>query len=78
MSLPHNLIWESQPHLGLKTSEFLDLYNFLKNWWIFKKIVAKCSAFVSLSYQVHAKVCNPISLTLCIVGNFALVKFFQN
>ena len=24
------------------------------------KIVAKCLAFVSLSYQVHLKVCNPI------------------
>ena len=26
------------------------------------KIVAKCSAFVSLSYQVHGKLCNPIPL----------------
>ena len=26
------------------------------------KIVAKCSAFVSLSYQVHVKVCNPVPL----------------
>ena len=27
------------------------------------KIVAKCSAFVSLSYQVQVKVCNPIPLS---------------
>ena len=26
------------------------------------KIVAKCSAFVSLFYQVYVKVCNPIPL----------------
>ena len=26
------------------------------------KLVAKCSAFVSLSYPVHVKVCDPISL----------------
>ena len=26
------------------------------------KIVAKCLAFVRLSYQVHVKVCNPIPL----------------
>ena len=26
------------------------------------KIVAKCLAFVSLAYQVHVKVCNPIPL----------------
>ena len=26
------------------------------------KLVAKCSAFVCLSYQVHVKVCNPIPL----------------
>ena len=27
------------------------------------KIVAKCSTFVSLSYEVHVKVCNPIPLS---------------
>ena len=26
------------------------------------KIVAKCLAFVSLTYQAHAKICNPIPL----------------
>ena len=26
------------------------------------KIVAKCSALVSLSYQVHVKLCDPIPL----------------
>ena len=26
------------------------------------KIVAKCSAFERLAYQVHIKVCNPIPL----------------
>ena len=26
-------------------------------------LVAKCLAFVSLSYQVYIKVCNPIPLT---------------
>ena len=28
------------------------------------KIVAKCSAFSSLAYQVHIKVCNPVSLSI--------------
>ena len=28
------------------------------------KIVAKCSAFVSLSYHVHVKICNPIPLII--------------
>ena len=27
------------------------------------KLVAKCSASVSLSYQVHVNVCNPIPLS---------------
>ena len=30
------------------------------------KIVEKCSAFVSLSYKAHVKVCNPIPLTIYI------------
>ena len=32
------------------------------------KFVAKCSAYVSLSYQVHVKVCNPIPLTTLFLG----------
>ena len=28
------------------------------------KIVAKCSAFFSLAYQVHVKVCNPFPLRI--------------
>ena len=28
------------------------------------KIVAKCSAFASLSYQVQVKICNPIPLII--------------
>ena len=28
------------------------------------KLVAKCSASVSLSYQVHVNICNPIPLTV--------------
>ena len=37
------------------------------------KIVAKCSAFVSLLYQVQVKVCNPIPL-IYIVGS---IEFFS-
>ena len=57
----------SQPPFGHTAlfwtqSNFLNLYNFLINWRILMKIIAKCLAFVSLSFQVHVKVCNPISL----------------
>ena len=31
MSLPHNLVLDSQPGFGLAQSEFLHLYNFLIN-----------------------------------------------
>ena len=54
----------SQPRFDLTQSELLNLYNFLMNKRIFMKLVAKSSAFVSISYQVHVKVCNPIPLTL--------------
>ena len=37
------------------------IMSFLINKRIFMKHVAKSSAFVSLSYQVHVKVCNPNS-----------------
>ena len=63
-SFPNNLVLDSQPRFGLTPSESLNLYNFLINQRIFMKLVAKCSASVSLSDQVHVKVCNPISLTL--------------
>ena len=62
-SFPHNLVLDSQPRFGLTQFEFLNLYNFLINLSIFMKIDTKCSDFVSLSYQVQVKVCNPISLT---------------
>ena len=62
-SFPHNLVFDSQPRFGLTQSEFLNLYNFLINKQIFMKIVAKCSLFVSPSYQVHVKIYNPIPLT---------------
>ena len=39
------------------------------------KIVAKCLAFVSLPYQVHVKVCNPIPLTRS--NKTIVVLFFQ-
>ena len=61
-SFPHNLILDSQPRCGLAPSGFLNFYNFFLNLRIFMKFVAKCSAFVSLSYQEHVKVCNPIPL----------------
>ena len=32
------------------------------------KIVAKCSAFIRFSSQVHVKVCNPISLICFFFG----------
>ena len=51
-SFPHSLVLDSH-NLNL---------NFLINWPIFMKIVAKCSDFVSLSYQVQEKVCYPILL----------------
>ena len=55
-SFPHNLILDSQP------SECLNLYDFLITQRVFMKLVAKGSASVSLSDQVHVKVCNPIPL----------------
>ena len=61
-SYPHNLALDTQSRFGLALSDFLNLYNFLINWRILMKIVAKCLAFVSLTYQAHAKVCNPIPL----------------
>ena len=61
-SFPHNLVLDSQPRFGLTQSEFLSLYNFLTNKRIFMKIVAKCLTLVSLWYQVHVQVCNPIPL----------------
>ena len=61
-SFPHNLVLASQPRFGLTQSEVLNLDKFLINKRIFIQIVAKCSAFVRLSYQVHVKVCNPIPL----------------
>ena len=63
-SFPHNLVLDTQPRFGLALSESLNLYNFLINWWILIKIVAKCLTFVILSYQVHVTVCNPIPLII--------------
>ena len=43
------------------------------------KIVAKCSAFVSLSYQVHDKVCNLLPLNiLCWDSCINKVWYFDN
>ena len=61
-SFPHNLVLNSPPPFEFTLSEFLDFYNFLINERIFMKLVAKCLAFLSLSYQVYIKVCNPIPL----------------
>ena len=63
-SFPHNLVLDLQPRFGLTQSEFLNHYNFLINKRFFLKIVANCSAFVSLSYKLHVlvKVCYPIPL----------------
>ena len=61
-SFPHNLVLDSQPRFGFTPSQFLNLYDFLIDLQIFMKIGAKCSAFLSLAYQVHVKVCNHISL----------------
>ena len=55
----------SQPRFGLTSSFWihtiiiLNLNYFLINQRIFMKIIAKFSAFKSLAYQVHLKVCNP-------------------
>ena len=61
-SFPHNLVLDSQSRFGLTQSEFSNLYNFLINYQIFMKFVAKCSDFVHLSCQEHVNVCNPIPL----------------
>ena len=61
-SFPHNLVLDIQPRFGLAQLTFLNFYNFLINWRILMKIVSTCLAFVRLSYQGHAKVCNPIPL----------------
>ena len=63
-SFPHNLVLDSQRRFGLTQSEYLNLYNLLIDKRIFMKFVAKCSTFVSLSYQVHVKVGNPIPLMI--------------
>ena len=43
------------------------------------KLIAKCSAFVSLSYQVHVKVCNPISLiTVYFYDNVQIVRMSES
>ena len=70
-SLPHNLVMDTQPRFGLIQSKFLNLCNFLINWRILMKIVAKCLAFVSLPYQVHVKVCNLIPLNIVCVSMFS-------
>ena len=70
MSFLHNLVLDTQPRFGLTLTESLNLYNFLINWWILMKIVAKCLTFVILSYQVHVKVCNPIPLILAADLNY--------
>ena len=67
-SFPHNFVLDSKPRFGLTQFEYLNLNNFLINWSIFMKIVAKCSDFVSLSYQVQVKVCNPILLRVLKFG----------
>ena len=72
-SFPHNLVLDIQPRFGLAQSTFLNLNNFLINWRILMKIVAKCLAFVSLTYQVHVKVCNPISLNFFAIGFFLFI-----
>ena len=41
-SLPHNFALDSQPRFGLTQLEFLNLYNFLINYRIFIRFVAKC------------------------------------
>ena len=61
-SFPHNLVLDSQPRFGFTPSEVLNLYNFLIDYRMFMKIVAKYSAFSCLPYQVHVKNCNPIPL----------------
>ena len=62
MAFPHNLVLDSQPRFGLTPSKCFNLYNFIINQRVFMKLVAKCSASVSLSGQVHVKVYNPIPL----------------
>ena len=70
MSFPHNLVLDSQPRFEITKLEFLNLYNFLINKRIFIKFVAKCSAFISLSNQVHVKGCFPIPLRSILVVHF--------
>ena len=65
-SFPHNLVLDSQPRFGFIQSEFSNLYNFLKNWRIFIKFVAKCLSFQPSSFEFENNLCNPISLTTVI------------
>ena len=61
LKFPHCLVLDSlvldSHHQNLKKKNS----NFLINQLISMKIVANCSAFISLSYKVHVKVYNPIS-----------------
>ena len=41
------------------------------------KLVAKCSAFVSLSYQVHAKICNHIPLSCKFQEFFGIIFIYE-
>ena len=66
-SFRHNLVLDSQSRFGLTPSECFNLYNFLINQRVLMKLVAKCSASVSLSDQVQVKVCNPIPLRIEII-----------
>ena len=66
-SFPHYLVLDSQPLFGPTQLEFLNLYTFLIDYRIFMKLFANCSAFTSLSYQEHVKVCNPTSLNVPLV-----------
>ena len=69
-SFAHNLVLDTQPRFGLTQANILNLYSFLRNWRILMKIVAKYLAFVSLPYQVHVKVCNPIPNSCSLIGAF--------
>ena len=70
-SSPYNFVLDSQPRFGLTQSEYLNLYSFLIN---FMKNVAKCSAFVSLSYQVHVKVLDPIPLMFVKISTVNIIN----
>ena len=57
MSFPHNLVLDSQPHLGLTSSEFLNLHKFLIN---FSDFYETCFKVFSFRMSVLSSTCKSL------------------